>query len=628
MANINETDITSSLQNYILVLISVISLSACSKGASSYSGGNTPQTPITISVVPSRTSGVAPLSVFFDAFGTTATATTTPFHNLEYRWNFGDTTAGTWAYGAKPGTSSKSLATGPEAAHVFETPGTYTVTMNAFDGTNTSGITTTITVQDPNIIFSGSNTICINQTNSDFTGCPAGADTHIQPDFPTALNTYAITGKRVLFKRGDTFTGTTSAALTHTGPGMVGAYGTGANPIIHTTSTSGQMFTIGDPSVNVMQDWRVMDLEFDGQSNAGITVYSAAYNADQMLFLIVNMHDAGNLYIYNTGILNIYQTTMHIWSENFLVDSVLQRAIGGAGAYVAFVAGAKMVYLGNLVNDSTGAEHVMRIMYSAKGIFSNNTFSNPAPTKQVFTLRGISYSGINCTGGAGTSQCLPSLFPYNTYAAKTTQTVVSDNKFISGNTSQPVDIHPSESNLFDTEYEDILFERNWYVSTVGGCCIPMLNIQAQKVTVRNEVMEISAGDWHRAFAVSGAGTASPASSDVRIYNNTIYSSASNQFQAAVIDAGVTGVIFKNNIFYAPNINGTVDFTNATASNNSTDTRTNAYFTAVPPTSPPDFKITTGSYAIGTGTTVPVWSNFFLVPQTAISSRDLGAVTHQ
>ena len=101
--------------------------------------------------IPSRTSGVAPLSVFFDAT-TTIDGTLRPFHDLEYRWDFGDTSAGTWANGAQPNVNSKNYATGPVASHVFETPGTYYVTLTALDGTNVATTPLhyiTITVQDP-----------------------------------------------------------------------------------------------------------------------------------------------------------------------------------------------------------------------------------------------------------------------------------------------------------------------------------------------------------------------------------------------------------------------------------------------------------------------------------------------
>ncbi|MBP7822680.1 MAG: hypothetical protein KA034_02610, partial [Candidatus Moranbacteria bacterium] len=103
---------------------------------------------ITPSLSPSRTSGVAPLSVFFDASGTTASTTTLPFHELDYSWNFGDDDTATWTYGTRPGVNKKNRAYGPESAHVFEPTsfpddctGTpckiFTVTLTVYDGTDT-----------------------------------------------------------------------------------------------------------------------------------------------------------------------------------------------------------------------------------------------------------------------------------------------------------------------------------------------------------------------------------------------------------------------------------------------------------------------------------------------------------
>src|SRR5688500_14792000 len=67
--------------------------------------------PITGSLVASRTSGVAPLAVFFDASGTTSTDTSRPFHDLEYRWGFDDPSSGTWTSSG----ASRNSARGPVA---------------------------------------------------------------------------------------------------------------------------------------------------------------------------------------------------------------------------------------------------------------------------------------------------------------------------------------------------------------------------------------------------------------------------------------------------------------------------------------------------------------------------------
>ena len=126
------------------------------------------------------------------------------------------------------------------------------------------------------------------------------------------------------------------------------------------------------------------------------------------------------------------------------------------------------------------------------------------------------------------------------------------------------------------------------------------------------------------------------SDQVRLYNNTIYTSyavPSSQFAGIDLASEVTNITARNNLAYAPNAQGPVMFVNAcgaclTASNNSSDVQvksTSPNFSSIPFVNPADFSISSGSYAIGSGTAVPVWSDFFLAPQT--SARDMGAVHH-
>src|SRR5688500_18060079 len=84
---------------------------------------------ISLELSPSRVSGVAPLAVFFETTGTTATATAKPFHELAYCWDFDDPEAGVFG----PSGLSKNMARGPNVGHVFESPGTYTVAVSARD---------------------------------------------------------------------------------------------------------------------------------------------------------------------------------------------------------------------------------------------------------------------------------------------------------------------------------------------------------------------------------------------------------------------------------------------------------------------------------------------------------------
>lgn len=71
-------------------------------------------------LVASHLSGVAPLAVFFDATATRAATTSGPFHELDYQWNFGDLASGSWNRTPQMPSLGRNSATGPLAAHVFE----------------------------------------------------------------------------------------------------------------------------------------------------------------------------------------------------------------------------------------------------------------------------------------------------------------------------------------------------------------------------------------------------------------------------------------------------------------------------------------------------------------------------
>lgn len=206
---------------------------------------------ITSSVVASRTggagvTGVAPLYVHFDATGTTSSDgnITNPtlggaFRNIQHAFDFGDTSSGTWV---QTGNSRNSYSGGPITAHVYETPGIYTVnvTHSAAGTPNKAATPIVITVSDPDVVYAGTATICIEGGSVTGTGGPA-----LCLYFATISAAGGIqSNKRYLFKKGQTHTGSLSTSATGV---RIASYGSGAKPIITSaTSISGDNVCVRD----------------------------------------------------------------------------------------------------------------------------------------------------------------------------------------------------------------------------------------------------------------------------------------------------------------------------------------------------------------------------------------------
>ena len=570
---------------------------------------------ITPSLSPSRTTGVAPLSVFFDASSTTASTTTLPFHELDYSWNFGDDDNATWTYGSNPGINKKNRAYGPESAHVFETPGTYTVTLNVFDGTDTVTTTQVITVTDPDTVFSGTNTTCF-ANNTTYTGCPAGAT---QTGNTSALSLATCTaGRRCLFKRGDTYT-TDAQTFSAAGSVTIGAYGSGTQPIFSRTSETVTAINIASTNVN---DLRIMDIEITGASTSSsdggacITVSAMPTNIT-MLRLVC--HDIGKG-IINTG-------------SNGMTGSIIQDShiynigatSGGVGIYGKFIQSA---ILGNSVGPfNTTAEHNVRVQPGRHVVVSHNTITTPGNTgKAVLTIRASDHlTGLD-------------LDPVN----DTQYVYISDNKLMGGASSvQMFQIAPASNSQNDWIY-DVIAERNWIV--FGSVAQQGLFTEGTRLTARNNICDATGGaNGRTCFNNDHRNTAGvPVPDDNRFYNNTCYSGdVSGNLQCVTLGAfgsqTITNSVVKNNLGYAPNatvakllylatpsdgITGTIGASGTFGNSSDIQVSGTNPFPIATPTTLSDFVITTGSYAIASSTTAPVYRDFYSNFRSA--TPDMGA----
>ncbi len=192
---------------------------------------------LTVSLDATRLTGTAPMGVMFSATATSDDPRVeSPFHDVEGIWRFddpGDFTALTnnpiWG-------TDRNVAYGPEATHVFDTPGTYEVSYQATDGGSVITETITITVEDPDIVFAG-DTAVVSQVG-DFTGAPSGAS---QFTSISAAESHLSgrTNMRLLLRAGETFT--SGVAFNETAGSnrrlLVGRFGSGSNPLISTSGT-------------------------------------------------------------------------------------------------------------------------------------------------------------------------------------------------------------------------------------------------------------------------------------------------------------------------------------------------------------------------------------------------------
>jgi len=563
--------------------------------------------------------------VFFDASGTTAASLTSkPFHELVYVWSFGDTAGGaTWTYGARAGLS-KNQAFGPVASHVFETDGSYPVTLTVFHfdsgGTMSSASTTEIiTVTAADTVFSGTNTI-VFATDGVFTGKPTGAQEVTTSNYDTAINTYKGTGKRLLFKKGQTFTASAPAVLNVDGPGIVGAWGSGAIPKF-TVPAGNVGIYLSNQSTPTIKDWRVMDIEMDGQDTTASGVGGDG-GIDQVLLLRLNIHNVDNGVVMSHSILDYHNSNGHpghlMWDQFAMVECRVNTIHGGvpAAGYVgAYVSANRYTFMGNDMDSANGGGHVTRTPYIGRGVVSHNYLANPKADKHLWQMHAPGQSDTGVAGGG----------------LYTEKVVASDNSFTLGAAIWGIFVGP-QATAYDERLRNIIFERNYTRFSTGSSPVAIaIRGGVSSLDYRNNIVNGSLStSWGSCLQTMDGGVG-PTPSDVRFLNNTLYSTATVQFDGITIGAASTSVQVKNNIGYAPNNASSVMTTDfiATNSSNTQLRSTSPLFSSIPSSSATqlaatDFKITAGSYAIDAGAYVAgVFRDFQDVVRTL--PADMGAV---
>ena len=678
----------SSLQCGVLFLCSVL-LSACGggSGSGSPSSSTTPaSTSSNISLVlnaaridtQQETLHVAPYAITFDAFGSTTTASSgepavsgmtadrSAFRNIKYTWDFGEQTSygktATWGYGPKAGSALKNVAYGPVVAHVFEAAGTksdgsneadgintYTVTLTAFDGVNTTVKTKTFTVVGQNYQFANS-TLCVSNTvrpTAGGGGCPAGAATQLMPNW-SSLSTLTQTYKRVLLRRGDVWSMDNTATISVAGPGLIGAFGDSSVSLPQVSmDVNGAAFNLTSAAL----DWRLVDVDITTNGVAGTSKQAVVTNGALVRNSTTGAQTgpANNILALRLNVHNVFFGFNALNQDGlYIVDSVVNgtfAANNGIGGYVDNI--DHLAMLGVKITNIPG-NHGFRVQGTRYSVISNSEFSNTDGIS--LTVRGNTDASLTYTSPADGLLYVPW---DHVWAEKI---VVSDNSIGKSSGSAYAFYAGPQSVGHAERLRDMVFERNY----VSNDVLEAANFAvASGLVVRNNIM-LTRYDFALGVGMSGNRAGTPVMDSMYVYNNDFYkvdTTLRPAFSGIVFNntgnVG-TGLVVENNIAYGAGnrmdgaTNGSqASFSVATSagllgsslgggnyymSNNSTDAQVN---TSMPwyggasyaaSAAAQYFALASGSYAlVGAGTAVPVWDDFLFSPFNSSSQRPLGPI---
>ena len=533
------------------------------------------ETPTYPEVPASRTSGVAPLAVHFDATEILIGSATEPLE-LEYWWDFDD-----------PSGSFDGGRQGMVVSHVFDAPGTYDVMMHVRDVLgNVEPYAVTITVTDPDTVFSGTNTICVS-TDGVFTGAPSGCVQVTSNDFDATVSTYLANGKRVLFKRGQTFVSSATSTIATTTAAILGAWGDSGGvdsrgidadaPIIQCAHDN-DLFNLGNHSTTTAcSDLRIMDLECR-YTNAGTAASMIAYDFRADNVLIYRVNDSTGLF---RNCINLSTSIPDFYAvDPGTLIFVANCDFAGAVDYVWYAGGEKYSLLNSDLGNVT-VQHVARMQWGTKVHIAGCTFGVPAATKHSLTVRAHDH----------------------TTDADDSRYVVIDGCSTTCGTVWAWHIG-SESTGHDERVDDVLVTGCHFQFSTGSNNGYALHTGSRRLTVSNCTMGADSGVGLTScrflfVATYGSGT-QPAPEGIRCVHNTVTTLTSLTGDWRLVNATAGDVEVRNNILYAPSAGSLTVTTGAatfTASNNLSGT--NPSFVSPPS----DLHLQSGSAARNYGTPV-------------------------
>ncbi len=466
------------------------------------STGSTPTTPV---VQPPKTNSNAPTptpvlqlldgtrqtGLVVNANGLNSKLNNGTVLNATFQWNFGD-----------PNGNDNTLA-GYTAAHVYDTPGTYTITLTV---TNGAGGTATAT-QQVTIAASTRQQIYVDPKN--------GSDNNDgSQSSPVQSINQAMSmlddNTEILLKAGQTYTVPATLHIANTNV-LIGRYGNGNDPVLSRTVGGGVS------TINI----------FSGAN--GVTIQNITFDSPYGVGAndVANKTGVSGIYIGGTNVAVRDCTFLNIddaINENgnptgVLVEDNTAPLTTGIRGYFDWVQGQEQTIVGNTVANST-REHVVRMVDWTNISIENNNFTNA--NRQSVDPSDYSKGCIEMHVGS---------YGY-----------VVNNSVTGGDIrTGPLGLwgEPSTDTTSWCKIEDNQLTGTFVLEEAGS----------QHTMIDNNVFYSNSG---ADITISGENSQGMESSDVTIINNTAVSKGTGGNFLAVTGPA-TGINLTNNLWVAPNV---------------------------------------------------------------------------
>jgi PKD repeat protein len=290
-------------------------------------------------------SGVGPMAVHVHALGSTLNAGT--YITARYQWDFGDSTG------------RFNTLDGWNAAHLYERPGTYTITLTV---TNENGkrnsVSTTVSVASDS-----RRTVYVDPVGGSDSNNGLSSGSAIRS--LSRLEKLVGSNTRVLFKRGTKTTFDHSLSVPYQNV-LIGSYGSGADPVLYRVrGLSGSTISTYDQSRNVVISGLVFDSPYVARGSSAPMISVDGVNPRGV-----------NITVEGCTFLNLDNAVAAEGNpRGLLVQDNRAPLATGLRMYFVWSQGSDQVFLGNDVANST-RQHVIRSSGTTRMLVARNDLTN------------------------------------------------------------------------------------------------------------------------------------------------------------------------------------------------------------------------------------------------------------